>query len=134
MIEIGIVPVLPRGSYEVVLGNLAPGLAAVLAEGYAAEELGLAREPEQRLDAACGFGLADQECGGDEGVAHGAMRRLVQIQPVAEGLVAVRGDVGPEVARNAQGAVYAYSPQTFLGHAPGRRWRQSRHDCRGADP
>ena len=128
VIEIGIVPVLPCGPYEVVRGNLAPEPAAVLAEGNAAQEGGLAGELEQALDAACRFGLTDQEGGCDESVAHSAVRWLiaghVEIQPVAQRLVAVRGSVGPEVPGNAQGA----DP----GRRPGRRGGDDKRSVEGS--
>ena len=92
-------------------------LAAVLAARNAALERGLAGELEQAIDAAGGFGLTDQEGNRNEGVAHGAVRRLVaahvEIEPVAKCLIAVRGCVGPKVLGDAQGA----DP----GRIPGRR-------------
>ena len=64
------------------------------AEGNAAQERGPAGEVQQAIDAAGGFRLADQEGGRGEGVAHGAVQRMVaghvEVQPVAKGLVAVR--------------------------------------------
>ena len=103
--EVGIAPVLPSGPVEAVRGNVAPELAAALAEGNAAQERGLAGEFEQAIEAIRGFSLADQEGGGDKGVTHGGVRRLVaghvEIQPVAQGLVAVRQRVRPDVPGNA---------------------------------
>ena len=108
MREVGIVPVLPGGPVEVVGRHFAPEAAAVLAERDAALERRLAGELEQALDAAGGLNLADQERRGSDGVTQGAVRRMVaghvEIQPVAEGLVAVRGGVRPEVPGDAQGA------------------------------
>ena len=76
--------------------------------GACQRERGLAGELEQAFDAARGFRLANQKSGRNKGVAHGAERRLiprhVEIQPVAEDLVAVRRSIRPEVPGNAQGA------------------------------
>ena len=78
------------------------------AEGYAAQERGLAGALEQAIDAADGLSIVDQEGGRGKSISHGAVRRVVAghvwIQPVAESLVTVRARVRPEMLGNAHGA------------------------------
>ena len=99
MREVGIVPVLPGVPVEVVGRHFAPEPAAVLAEGDAALERRLAGELEQVLDAAGGLNLADQERRGGDGVAHGAVRRMVA------------GHVGPNPTKVRRGTCKTLSDQ-----------------------
>ena len=108
MREVAIVPVLPGGPVEVVVRNLAPESPAVLAEGNAEQERGLTGQLEQPIDAAGGFQLVGQEdCGGTrvaEGAVGSIVSRHVEAEPVAQGLVAVRGRVWQKMFGGAAGA------------------------------